>query len=348
MPSVTIILPNLNHLQWLPERVATIKNQTFEDWECLIIDGYSTDGSVEFFNDLTKADTRFRLYQFPPAGVYDAWNKGIELAKGDYIYIATSDDTMSPQFLSVMIDALDRHSDCNVAHCCLTIIDELGNPLKNQWKNWDKIKFYGNLINEEHVRVAPFDGLMHAGWSTVYTSITQLLIRKPLFDQIGLFSTNFGNIADYEWGVRVGFSSNVVHVPMYIATWRKHPSQLTSGKEYRQSVEYYESLVEMSKHALSKLKDVNYDTPKVADFCANYYYALMLLHMLDADKKWAWYFLTLAKSRNKPAWRLLLKLLKGKKLSFSRRLFRPTESVEVLMGKYNVSRSSFLLKESDS
>ncbi len=120
---VSIILPNLNHLRFLPDRIDTILNQTFTEWECIVIDGYSDDGSWEYIKERTGDDQSFRLYREPPKGPYDAWNKGISRAEGQYIYIATSDDTMAPRCLEVMFNALENYRQCQIAHCCLKVID---------------------------------------------------------------------------------------------------------------------------------------------------------------------------------------------------------------------------------
>jgi glycosyltransferase involved in cell wall biosynthesis len=124
---VSIILPNLNTpLTFLAARIDTIVNQTYRDWECVVIDGFSENGSWEAIKEQTAKDDRFSYYQRSPKGVYDAWNAGIGQAKGRYIYIATSDDICKPELLEEMVKILDCNPDCGLAHCCLDIIDEDG------------------------------------------------------------------------------------------------------------------------------------------------------------------------------------------------------------------------------
>ncbi len=272
---ISIILPTFNSIQFLPERVETVLNQTKTNWQCIVIDGYSSDGTWEYLKKIAKKDKRFELYQYPPIGVYDAWNKGIKLVRGDYIYIATSDDTMELNCIEKMYEALLQHPKCEVAHCCLTIIDKNSLPVPTQWRNWAKVKFHGDKITQRYVREAPFDGYVHAGWSTVYASLTQLLIKKSVFDKIGLFRTDFGNIADYEWGVRVGFSCNIIHIPEFLATWRRHENQVTADESYFLSADFYKALVKMSNAALDELKEKGYRVPSRIDFNNNYYLYLL-------------------------------------------------------------------------
>ncbi|MDB5150049.1 MAG: glycosyl transferase family 2, partial [Mucilaginibacter sp.] len=186
---VSIILPNLNTpLEFLEPRINSILDQSYTNWECIIIDGFSSNGSWEMLHEKAASDRRFFYHQKPARGIYDAWNEGIKLTKGEYIYIATSDDLFTPDFLDKMVNVLEANPDCSIAHCCLNIIDEGGEPTESQWHDWEKVKFYGDHIYQYHKRMAPYDAIVHFGWSTVYTSIVQLLIRKDLFEQVGFFS----------------------------------------------------------------------------------------------------------------------------------------------------------------
>ncbi|MDA3918345.1 MAG: glycosyltransferase [Deltaproteobacteria bacterium] len=260
-PNLSIILPCLNHIQFLPDRIESIFSQTFKDWECIIIDGYSDDGSWEYLNEITGVDDRFRLFQEPRNGPYDAWNKGILHAQGKYIYIATSDDSMDSSCLEIMLNNLEANSQCHIAHCCLKIINEGGQAHKNQWSHWEKTLFLGDLINKYHIRYSPHDVFMHGGWSTVYTSVTQLLIKRSLFDLTGLFRCNLGSIADFEWGVRASLISNILHIPKYLATWRLHSKQLSDLK-YTQSVQFPIHLCDMIEMAYQKVKHLS---PNISD-----------------------------------------------------------------------------------
>lgn len=152
MNLVSIILPNLNTpLKYLRERVNSIKAQTYNEWECIIVDGYSANGSWEYLTEIAARDNRFRAYQFKKEGIYKAWNCGIELAKGIYIYIATSDDTMMPDFFEKMVHALDVYTECGIAHCCLTIIDETGGPSnKANWDEYYPSQYFKELIKKTY------------------------------------------------------------------------------------------------------------------------------------------------------------------------------------------------------
>jgi glycosyltransferase involved in cell wall biosynthesis len=259
---VSILLPNLNHREYLEERMQSIWAQTLEDWELVVVDGYSHDGSWEYFNQCARKDKRIRICQYKERGVYISFNRCIQLARGEYVYFATSDDGMEPSCLEKMVKALDEYPQCDIAHCKLRIIDE-----KNQLStrlNWDNFfitRYFGDLINRKHIRFAPHDGILHFSGSTVYISLTQILIRKTLFDNVGLFLTDFGSIADYEWVMRATLLVNTFHIPEYLATWRFHSDQVTCSDTITRAKANGQFL-KMANHALKITKKINPSTIK--------------------------------------------------------------------------------------
>lgn len=253
---ISIILPNLNtSINYLRPRIQSILDQTYPTWECIVIDAFSDNGSWEFIQSITRHDGRFRLYQKDRKGIYNAWNEGIKLARGGYIYIATSDDTMEPTFLAEMHAALDSNKQCDLAHCCLKIINDDGLPSEiHRWDNYPSAVFFGEMIKQPHIRLAPHDGLLHAFIKTVYHSITQLLIRKSVFDEFGLFKEDGGVIADYEWGLRISLFKNIVHVPKYLATWRVHAEQATT-LDIQTDPSTYDKLIDWVKGNVAAYKN---------------------------------------------------------------------------------------------
>jgi glycosyltransferase involved in cell wall biosynthesis len=233
----------------------TIINQTFADWELIIVDNFSDDGSWELFQQYAREDQRIRISQAPREGMYANWNNCIRLAMGQYVYIATSDDTMEPDCLETMVSALDQHPECEICHTCLKVIDINGNEIVDWWQTTDVAKFYGGLMNKKHIRYAPYDGILFCGVHTVYFSITQILIRRSVFEKVGLFRSDFGSDGDVEWGMRVGLACNVLHLPETLATWRYHAdgaTQITWGSRsgYKHMGDFYR----MFEEALIKSK----------------------------------------------------------------------------------------------
>ena len=250
-PVVSICVPNLNNRPFLPERFSTIFSQTFQDWELIVCDSYSDDGAWEYIQALGKDETRMRISQSPRGGIYAGFNDCIAQARGKFVYIATSDDTMAPDCLDKMVMALEANSDCGLCQCGLTIIDETGSPVppERQWNRYTMGAYDQNLVVKRNKRLAPHDGFVHPALFTIYTSITQLLIRRTVFERIGLFDGQWGHISDFEWGMRVGFVENCIYIPETLATWRIHPKQATGDVH---TVQNRMKMIEMSRRAFSR------------------------------------------------------------------------------------------------
>lgn len=85
----------------------SILSQTLTDWELIVCDSYSDDGTWEYFQQF-KTDPRVRLYQVPREGLYAGWNECLRRVTGEYVYIATADDTCKAECLQKLVGALDR------------------------------------------------------------------------------------------------------------------------------------------------------------------------------------------------------------------------------------------------
>jgi glycosyltransferase involved in cell wall biosynthesis len=253
-PLVSVCLPNRNTLPYLPERVDSIVGQTYKNWELIVSDNFSEDGAWAFFEGLAGKDSRVSIEQAPREGMYANWNNCIRRTRGKYIYIATSDDTMAPDCLEKLVAALEIYPECDLAHCRSRLIDESGRELDNCYSRGGEFALSsGPLFEIPHLRMAPFDGLLHlSGW-TVYTSITQLLIRRNLFEKIGLFESRWGSIGDFNWDMRAGLVANTVHVPDTWGGWRIHGGQATSRVDY-DSIEHERGVQEMIDHAIQTTK----------------------------------------------------------------------------------------------
>lgn len=226
-PKVSICVPNLNTARYLPERFESILGQTLTDWECVVSDNFSDDGAWDIIRSYAARDVRIKAKQAPrdPQGMYPNWNSCLQRARGEFIYIATSDDTMSPDCLEKLLAALEKHPECGIAHCQLLAIDERGRPAAANWRHWDAVKYFGGLADRAHVRPKGHDAVVGVALGTPYFSITQVMFRRELLDKAGYFEGKWGSYGDLAWQMRATLHTSTVHVPETLATWRVHPAQ---------------------------------------------------------------------------------------------------------------------------
>lgn len=132
---VSVIVPNYNHASYLPKRLESIANQTYTNFECILLDDASTDDSLSILKDITSRDSRFSLYinKVNSGSTFAQWNYGISLAKRKYIWIAESDDYADTNFLSTLITAFEREEKLVLAYSQSNMIDSYGKFI-GDWK----------------------------------------------------------------------------------------------------------------------------------------------------------------------------------------------------------------------
>ena len=109
-PKVSVILPNYNHAEYLQKRLSSIFNQTHQDFEVIILDDYSTDKSVDIlalFKDHPKT-IHFEVNERNSGSPFKQWQKGLELANGNYMWIAESDDYCDLNFLESQLNQIEN------------------------------------------------------------------------------------------------------------------------------------------------------------------------------------------------------------------------------------------------
>ena len=105
---VSILLPCFNGQPFLRECIESLRKQTHSNWEAIVLDSCSTDGSWQFLSSVAAGDPRFQLHQIPRDGLYAALNRGIQFATGEFLHIATVDDKIRPEFLATLLDLLSE------------------------------------------------------------------------------------------------------------------------------------------------------------------------------------------------------------------------------------------------
>ena len=151
LPLVTIIVPNYNHEKFLIQRLESVFNQTYPNFEVILLDDCSTDSSPNILSEYTKnPKVSHCIFNATNSGnTFIQWNKGIALAKGDFIWIAESDDFCELNLLEELIQPLLLDDEIVLSYCQSNRVDEFGNITGN-WLNHtdslDKTFFLKNFI----------------------------------------------------------------------------------------------------------------------------------------------------------------------------------------------------------
>jgi glycosyltransferase involved in cell wall biosynthesis len=180
MPLFSIIIPTLNSSNTLSEALESITHQLFTDFEILIIDGISTDNTIEIANSF--CDHRIRVFSERDNGIYDAMNKGIRLAKGDWLYFLGSDDRL---FNSMIL---------------LRIYETISeNKFDVLYGDVNSLRFNGRYCGEVNDQRILSQNLCHQS----------IFFKKSVFKNIGFFNLKYKSHADWDHNMRWLLSKNI-------------------------------------------------------------------------------------------------------------------------------------------
>ncbi|OIV43182.1 glycosyltransferase family 2 protein [Flavobacterium johnsoniae] len=181
MSKVSIILPSYNHGEFLLERLNSILNQTYKEWEAIIIDDQSKDNSTQIISDFLKQNTDFKVKHYiindkNSGSGYFSWKKGIELANTEYVWIAETDDFCEPKFLEELVTILDSNKETALAFCS-------SNYVENNRTIYDSTKRTQDLAVEKNA-FKIIDGKIffeRMPFDTYITNGSSVVFRKPKF-----------------------------------------------------------------------------------------------------------------------------------------------------------------------
>lgn len=136
-PLVSIIVPNYNHAKYLKQRLDSIFNQTYKNFEVILLDDLSQDNSIDILNSYEDDRITQRIYNEINSGSpFKQWKKGLELAKGDLIWVAESDDWADVAFLEKMIPVFSENENVAVAYSDMYYVDETGIEIEESFEKY--------------------------------------------------------------------------------------------------------------------------------------------------------------------------------------------------------------------
>ena len=178
---LTIITINRNYAAGLEKTLKSVLNQTCQAFEYVVVDGASTDGSTGVIERLAASfDDRLKWISESDKGIYDAMNKGIEMATGDYVQFLNSGDQLAgPDVIAKMYKALEKSGNPSILY---------GNMLKDMLD--------GSLLKD---RCFAGEEISFLGFYTGTLNHSPAYIRKSLFGKYGLYDESLKIVSDWKW-----------------------------------------------------------------------------------------------------------------------------------------------------
>ncbi len=179
---ISIITPAYNSAKTISRTILSVINQSYYDLEYIVIDGNSSDGTLEIIKSY-QTKINLKLISEPDNGIYDAMNKGVKLAKGDIIGILNSDDFYDNEKVLTIVSEAFRNPEIEAVYGDITYFSNDINKVTRYWRS-------GNYKESK----------LNNGWMIPHPS---LFLRRSVYDKCGLFRTDLKIAADYEFILRI-------------------------------------------------------------------------------------------------------------------------------------------------
>lgn len=229
-PKVSIIVPNYNYERYLPERLNSIFGQTFTDYEVILLDDCSTDSSADYLREqsvLHPQVTHCILGEINTGNPFVQWEKGISLARGEYIWIAESDDYCEVSFLSKMVALLDAHPDAAYSMCGSHLVNESDAPLDDDYDRWEK---GDNDMNAYKYSSKQY--LKHfLLWYNGAYNASMILFRKQMFLQIQMDFSSMRYCGDWMFWIKMAEKGSVIILHERLNYFRRHSKSVTFNSD---------------------------------------------------------------------------------------------------------------------
>lgn len=213
-PKVTVLIPVFNRERFVDEAIRSVVEQEFDDFELLLVDDGSTDGTPQVLEGWRQRDPRVVVVTSPAnLGIPDALNLGLAHARGAYVARLDSDDLMMPRRLAAQAAVLDAHPEVALVSCAYEIVDLAGNHL-NTWRGDEPPEVTALLLH--------FYNVVGGGG--------QVMFRLAEVLEEGGYARVYPSSEDYDLWVRLLRRGRIETLPFIGMTKRTHSDQ--SMKRY--------------------------------------------------------------------------------------------------------------------
>lgn len=216
-PKVSVLIPTYNRKVYLREALESVFAQTYKDYEVVVVDDGSTDGTEEMLNE---GGYNVRYYWVDHIGQYAVRNRLIQLARGEYITFIDSDDLLFPDTLERLMNVIDAHGSDVIAYGSHVGIDEKGNYVKRKQR----------LLPSGNITTELFEFIHVHSCGTMWA--------KTLFEEVGGFDTSLTCCAFYKVLLKLSLKCKFVPVEGPTFKRRRHRDNVSVRSFANRKIEF--------------------------------------------------------------------------------------------------------------
>ena len=237
---MSVIVPSYNHARFLRRRIDSVLQQTYQDFELILLDDCSPDNSREILSSYA-GDPRVRI-EFNAANsgsTFKQWNKGVGLARGEYVWIAESDDYSDARFLERLVGVLDSEPEAAFAYCrswrvsAEDTVDGFGDSYLDflQTSRWT-----GDYLADGHEECRKYFVRYN-----IVPNASAVVFRKAIYEQVGGADESYRLNGDWKLWASMALTGKVAYLGEPLNYFRFH-DQSVRGRDKLLDVAAVESL----------------------------------------------------------------------------------------------------------
>jgi glycosyltransferase involved in cell wall biosynthesis len=221
-PLISVVTPSFNQGRFIEEALASVQLQNYVNWEHLVIDGASTDGTIDRLHALSTKNEQSNLFWISESdsGQSEALNKGFRRAKGEIIGWLNSDDRYRAGCFERVVKAFEDNPEADIIYGDYLIVDESGKVLQIR----REIDFSEFILLYHHV---------------LYIPTTATFFRRRVFDEGNLLDESLQYAMDLDFFIRLSARGyRFKHIPEILADFRIHADSKTCSSSDKQRMEH--------------------------------------------------------------------------------------------------------------
>lgn len=239
-PLVSVVVPNYNYARYLRERIDSILNQTYTDYELILLDDASTDNSAEILAEYRANPhvSHIVINEKNTGSPFVQWMKGVSLSRGKYVWIAEADDLAEPDFLETCVGLAEKYADVSVCYAGSFLIDAAGKVEHRDPNHWGRRKKKG---------YACFSGKRFAEynlyWKNYIINASGVIFRREYAENLTRSSfLSMKYCGDWLFWFEMALQGSVVEVYRQLNYFRQHQQKATiashkAGNGVREDIE---------------------------------------------------------------------------------------------------------------
>jgi glycosyltransferase involved in cell wall biosynthesis len=256
-PPLTVLLSVHNGRRYLREAVQSILDQSFGDFEFLIINDGSTDDSLEILNEFAQSDSRIRIVSRANRGLTVTLNEGITLARGEFIARMDADDIALPDRLEKQLTYLQDNPECVLVGSRVLLVDPDGLPIRE-------------ICNQQSHEDIDYSLMTH-GWPLVHPAVT---LRASAVRAIGGYSEKYRTNQDHDLFLRLAEHGRLANLPDTLLKYRQHEKSISMGN-VKKRIDPLEKILEEAHRRRGTISIVKKASPRA-------------LSKITHHQNWAW------------------------------------------------------------